>query len=172
MPGRIALRRILLTACLAACGESGGPLANESDALLLRSAGGAVIERGAGLLTFDAVVPFSCAGEDVRSIVYMPYEYQKVLLPTGEYVYHDRLITELVTGSLIGQSSGTVWTRTENRAVTQDHSTGGGSYHYSFTGTFISETGPTIEVHELFMVMRNANGELTVDRKELRCRVK
>lgn len=127
------------------------------------------IVRGTGVFTFDGLAWFECAGETVRSVVYAPYTYQLVQMPTGEYVYTERWDTDNVTGTLYGQESGHVWTRQHNISPYIERSTGGGMAHFTFTALFVSETAPTIQVQQIFHVSRSATGDITAQKVELRC---
>ena len=156
----------ILLAVAAGCSDHPASLATAPVSL---DAAGATVETGSGVFTFDAVVPFKCTGENVRSIVYAPYSWRRVQLPSGEYVYVERWDTDAVTGTLIGQTTGTIWVRTHNVTTLVERSTGGGMLEYTFSGTFVSETAPLIRVSEIFHVSRDASGRLTAQFSELSC---
>lgn len=170
---------VLAIALLAACGEGIDPLSPESadataiDAPEIVTAvanGGAVVERGSGVFTFDGIQFLDCVGEDVRSIVYAPYDFVLVETPTGDFVYHELWDTEAVTGTLIGQTSGIVWERTDNVSPMTIHSMGGGLIHYTFKGRFESDVAPDLKVREVFHLSRNAAGDLTAAFYKPSCR--
>jgi hypothetical protein len=104
--------------------------------------------------------------------VYAPFTYRLILTPRGDFVYVEHWDTEAVTGTMIGLDSGIVWTRTKNLSPYIVRSTGGGMEHYTFKGTFVSDHGPTIEVHEVYHVSYDANGELRVELFKFHARLK
>ena len=134
---------------------------------------GATIETGSGVFVVeDEVVWFEPVGEYVLVSVYAPFTYRLILTPRGDYVYVEHWDAEAVTGTMEGLSSGIVWTRTKNRSPYIVRSTGGRMEHYTFKGTFVSEDGPTIEVHEVYHVSYDANRELRVDLFKFHARLK
>jgi len=162
-----AFPMLAVLALFVACGESTDPVSPEAAAenpeLVSGTAdAGALVEEGTGVFTFDDIVFFDCVGENVRSIVYAPYTYRLIQMPSGGFVYQETWDTGAVTGTLIGQTSGIVWDRTNNVAPFIERSTGGGSgmIHYTFKGDFESDVGPDLKVHEVFHLSWNASGEL------------
>jgi hypothetical protein len=162
------ITRVLGTVILvavAACSDSTGPEAVPS----VQSS--ANVTTGTGAFTADNIVFFPCVGEVVHTVVNAPYTFYRVTLPTGEYVYHDHWDTKAVTGSLVGQTSGTVWVRDRNHATVIDRSTSGGMLHFTFSGIFVSDTGPTLLINEVFHTSRNAAGEIVAERYAFNCRL-
>lgn len=163
----------LLTAgLLAACTE---PVTAPRTATLeldaAPAASAASMTTGSGVFTHDGVSFFGCVGEEVHSVVAAPYSYHLVQTASGEEIYVEQWDQKAITGSLTGLSSGHYWTRVKNVSPMVIRSTGGGMTHYTFRGTFISETGPTLEVTEIYHTSRDANGRLVADKFETRCRV-
>jgi len=176
-----ALLALAALGLVLACGESTGPLspvnpdlsAGEGPEFVNATAdAGATVEEGTGVFTFDGIVFFDCVGEDVRSIVYAPYTYRITETPGGNLIYRETWDTEAVTGTLIGQTSGIVWQRTNNVSPLVQRSTGGasGMFHYTFKGDFESDVGPDLKVHEVFHLSWNAAGELTAEFHKANCR--
>ena len=134
---------------------------------------GATIETGSGVFIVEDVLEwFEPVGEEVLISVYAPFTYRLILTPRGDFVYVEQWDTEAVTGTMIGIDSGIVWTRTKNLSPYIVRSSGGGMEHYTFKGTFVSEDGPTIEVHEVYHVSYDANGELRVELHKFHARLK
>jgi hypothetical protein len=127
----------------------------------------AVVEKGTGVLEIDQVFFLDCFGEWVHEIGSVTYNYHRVQLPNGNYVYHD-LWLKLASTSY-GLESGHVWTINKNVSPYIERSTGGGMTHFTAQTTGVSETGPTIELRNVFHISFDANGELKVDRLEIRC---
>lgn len=154
----------------AACDKAiTGPtqLATARSAPVSRSA--ASVTDGTGSFSFDAVHYWSCAGEMVHNVFQISFTWTKVELPTGEYVYREPWHVNGVSGSITGLSSGTVWLREHMVSPYIERSMGGGMVEYTGHVRFVSETGPTIQVNEVFVLNSNANGEPTVDFYNAEC---
>lgn len=170
------LRTLVTIAVLAplasACDGSAPPTAPGTTALASGTANAADVSTGTGTFTHSAVGYFSCAGEDVLSVVNAPYIYRTVQTPQGTFLYVERWLTDQVTGTLTGQTTGTVWTREGNVTVYVERHGSGDLARYAFRGYFTNEAGDRILVNELFHVSQNVNGELTVDKYEFNCRLR
>lgn len=175
-----ALLALAAAGILAACDEADGPLSPENqessvydgpELVTAEPNAGAVLEEGTGVFTYDQVIYFACVGEDVRSIIHAPYTYRVVESPSGNNVYVELWDTDAVTGTLIGQTSGIVWSRINNVSPLVQRNTGGGSgmLHYTFKGDFESDVGPYLKVQQVFHMSWNASGELTADFSKSRC---
>ena len=123
----------------------------------------ATITSGTGTFSFDRVHYWGCVGEMVHNVFQVSFTWTKVETPTGEYLYREPWHVNGVVGSITGLSSGTVWLREHVVSPYIERSMGGGMVEYTGHVRFVSETGPTIQVNELFDVSSNANGETTVD---------
>lgn len=150
---------------LVACAPGSDPVAPEEDGVSLSQAS---VTNGTGTFSFDKTQWWDCAGEMIHNVFQISYSYTLVLLPTGEYVYRE-LWPYGAVGTITGLSSGTVWTRITVSPYVE-RSTGGGMVTYTGLVKFVSETGPTIQVHESFHVSNNANGEVTADHDEFDCK--
>lgn len=171
----IRLFRTLATVCLvapiaAACDGPIAPTAPGSVELAPRVASAAAVATGTGTFTYSGVSYFGCAGEDVLSVVNAPYVYRTVQTPNGTSLYVERWLTDQVTGTLTGQTTGTVWTREGNVTVYVERHGSGDLAKYAFRGYFTNPNGDRIDVNELFHVSVSANGEQTVDKYEFNCR--
>lgn len=129
------------------------------------------VTNGSDTFVFDQTHYWGCAGEMVHNHFEVTYDYTLVELPTGEHVYRALWPTG-VLGTITGLSSGTVWVRERTLAPQIQRSTGGGMESYTVLAWFVSETGPTIQVHENYHLSANANGEVTADVYSSDCRVK
>lgn len=129
----------------------------------------AVVSSGEGTFTFHAVHYWACVGEVVENSVEAPYRWHLVETPQGDFVYHDHWDQKTVEGTLVGQTTGTVWRRVQNGGPFIQRSTGGGMVQWAFHGWFVTDTGPDIRVHEVFHASRNANGELVAQRYDFSC---
>ena len=162
-PARVLITLIVVAA--AGCSDSTGPVADVSAQFEASAV------TGTGAFTADNVVFFPCVGEVVHTVVNAPYTFRLLTLATGEQVYHEHWDPHAVTGSITGLTSGTVWTRDRNRSALIDRTTGGGMLHFTFTGIFVSDTGPTLRINEVFHTSRNAAGELVIEKYEFNCRI-
>jgi hypothetical protein len=166
-------RRILTGFALAAgstgCGESHTtrPL-RFTDAA---PASFAQVEHGTAVFNFNRTHFFGCAGETVRNVFSVTFSYTRVRLPTGEYVYRELWPRQDAVGTVTGLSSGHVWQRNNLPSPYVERSTGGGMTHFTSHVRFVSETGPTLIVREVFHMSRNASGELVVDEYKASCDV-
>lgn len=133
------------------------------------SAKQAIVESGTAVFEYDGVGYWECADEDVHSVVYAPYRYHIVETPSGNLIRTENWDVKTVTGVVEGLESGHIWVRTHNVAPAVIRSTSGDMVQYTFKAKFISDTGPTIIVHETYHVTYNANGEKTVEKGEVRC---
>ena len=166
MARNIRILTVAIAAAAAACSDSAGPADPVAPIQM-----NATTTKGTGVFAVDNVVFFPCVGETVHTVLNAPFTFYLVTLPSGEYVYHDHWDTQAVTGTLTGLTSGTVWTRDRFRSPFMDRSTGGGTTHWTSTGIFVSETGPTLQINEVFHVSRNAAGEIKVLKHEFNCRI-
>jgi hypothetical protein len=181
---RLSFRFVLpaLTAALTACAES--PSAPAPSAVARGDAplaSAATVAGGTSVFTFsgdftsdtppDGVVS-ECFGEDIHVELHAPLAWRLVETPTGDFVYHDHFLTKQVVGSAVGLSTGTVWTRRQNVSPFLQHSMGGGLVFNTGRTTFVSETGPTVVVTEVFHVGTSANGAREVQFFKVNCHAK
>lgn len=159
----------MLLAVSAACADATAPAPDIVNGRA--SFQGATVERGEGMFTFNRVHFWACVGERVHNVVAIPLTWQRVLLPNGDYIYHEIVPAAEGVGTITGLTSGHVWRRDVLAAPYIERSTGGGMTHWIYRGRFVSETGPTLEVREVFHVSANANGEITAQHHEVECRV-
>lgn len=128
----------------------------------------AVVEKGEGVLNIEEEFFLECFGEVLHSIGTIPYTYHRVQLPNGNYVYHDLYLNP--TFVAVGLDTGTIWTLAKNVSPFVDRSTGGGATLWTSMQTWVSDAGEKVEVRNVFHVSYDANGNLKVDRLEIRCR--
>lgn len=128
--------------------------------------------KGTATFNFDQVHFWDCIGEDIHNVFQVTYDYTLIQLPSGEYVYRELWPNGKAVGTVTGLTSGHVWQRNIQASPFVDRSTGGGMTHWTYQGRFVSATGPTIDVHEVFHLSRDANGEVRVDSFKSSCRVK
>lgn len=168
MPSTFRFACPALLLLLAACSEGAPP--SPLAAPLVRQADAATVTSGTGVYVFQADVPFhECVGEVVRADVRAEYTYRLVRTPKGDALYVERWTPQSTTGTLTGLTSGHVWVRTRTVSPFISHTVGGGVTHYTFRGTFVSETGPTLEVREMFHVSADATGTVRVERVQMKC---
>lgn len=170
--GRLRWTIMLAFASLAplACAES--PAAPAPTALVTdATADAAAVSQGTGVFEWDGYAYIDCIGEEAHSVVSAPYEYHLVERANGESVYVELWDQHAITGTLDGLTSGHHWTRIHNVSPMVIRSAGGGMTHYTFRGTFVSETGPTLEWTEVFHTSRDANGRLVAEKLRINCRV-
>lgn len=132
----------------------------------------ATTERGTGTFGIDATFFWACAGEVVHNVFEVTFAYSRVVLPNGEYLYHEVWPNSTGVGTLTGLSTGTVWRRDVQSSQYIERSSGGGLVAYTYKGLFVSETGPTLDVQEVYHLSTSANGSVTVDNYSFTCRVK
>jgi hypothetical protein len=164
---------LLAAGLLAACSEpvTAPPSADLAlDAAPAASA--ASMTTGSGVFTYDGIAWVGCINEEAHSVVSAPYTYHLVQTANGDEVYIEQWDKTAITGSLTGLSSGHYWTRVDNVSPMVIRSAGGGMMQYTFKGTFVSETGPTLEWTEVYHISSNANGRLVVDKYRANCRVR
>ena len=123
----------------------------------------ASITDGTGSFSFDRVQYWDCAGEMVHNVFQVSFNWTRVDLPTGDYLYREPWHVNGVSGSITGLSSGIVWLREHMISPYLERSMGGGMVEFTGHVRFVSENGPNIQVNEVFVVSSNANGEQTVD---------
>ena len=171
MPCGTRIRCLPLILVAAACADFTAPepslRANDHPALMQ----GASVTRGTGVLRFDRVHFFACVGERVHNVFAIPYEFMLVQLPNGNHIYHELVPAAEGVGTITGLTSGHVWRRDVQSSPYFERSAGGGMTHWTYTGRFVSETGPTLQVHETFHLSANAQGEATVLHHDVQCRV-
>lgn len=172
---------VLAVALLAACGEGNDPFSPEpSDATAIDAPevvtaaanGGAVVERGETSFTVDFVDYFPCVDEVVHVTSFVPLDFQVVETSSGNVIYHDRIDTDEITGTIEGLTSGRIWVRSQNVSALVERSTGdGGMLHFTFKGDWVSENAPDLKVNEIFHASWNASGELTAEQYRFNCRM-
>ena len=136
------------------------------------SAAGATMTRGTATFSLDRVDFWDCVGEMIHNQFEVTFDFTLVLLPGGEFVYRELWPSAGPLGTITGLSSGTVWVRERTLSSYVARSTGGGLEMFTTNALFVSETGPTIRVREVFHVSGNANGEVTADFYQAHCDVR
>ena len=154
-----------------ACSDGGGPLAADRSIAERLPVQGDIVQAGTGVFTFEGIVPLDCIGESVHDIVSAPYTFHLITTPSGNSIYVEQWDRENVTGTLVGLTTGTVWTRVNTVSPFVDRTTGGASSMTAFVAQaeFVSETGPTFIGRDIFHISRDANGRVTSEFHEFRC---
>jgi hypothetical protein len=123
----------------------------------------AVVEQGTDHVDIYQDVDLSdWIGEWVHEDGGVTFNYHRVQLPNGDYVYHDLWFQ--TTSTLTGLKTGTKWILQRNVSPDVIRSTGGGMIMWTTLSIYVSETGPTIHIHYLYHISYDANGELRVQR--------
>ncbi len=130
----------------------------------------AVVEKGTGYLAYEWEGDIDCLDEAVRETASITYNYHLVTTPNGDIVYNDLWFN--LESTLVGVSSGTVWTLVKNVSPDVIRTTGGGSSLWTARTTYVSDAGQILEIRAQFQITYNANGELKIDRFEVRCWVR
>ena len=131
--------------------------------------GGAVVERGEGVFTFEGLVEdWPCLGTDVHSEINLTYVYHMVVTPSGKSVYVETWNPGVRDGLIIDLSTGETWDRTQTVSPFISHDNG--SMIYTFKTVFVNRTtGESMMVHEMYKLGYDANGELRVEDYKLLC---
>lgn len=169
MPRMLPLRCLMLV-LVAACADVRDATAPDEPAGIARL-DAATVTRGTGVFTFNRVHFWACVGERVHNVARMPLEWTQVVTPNGDVLYRELIMNGEGVGTVTGLTSGHIWRRDVKASPFIQHTMGGGMTHFTYQGRFVSETGPTLFVHEVFHVSRDASGEITVDHHEVSCRV-
>ena len=160
----------LLPLVLAACERDAvSPTGAET---LPRPAFGAYHENGEGVFVSSGDANLDCLSETVREVhTEILFRYQSTVTPGGSTILFARFIPGTATGTLVGLTSGTIWTL--DRVVSPEviRVTAGESLTYTANIWWVSETGPTLNIHSLFHVSTNADGEVTSEVELLTCRL-
>ena len=160
----------LLLVLVTACADGRDATAPDAPGSITRL-DAAAVTRGTGVFTFNRVHFWACVGERVHNVVRMPFQWTQVVTPNGDLLYRELSPNAEGVGTVTGLTSSHVWRRDVKASPFIAHTMGGGMTHFTYQGRFVSETGPTLAVHEVFHVSRNASGEITVEHHEVSCRV-
>jgi hypothetical protein len=108
----------------------------------------------------------------IHNVFEITFSYTAVTLADGRILYREIWPNTRGVGTVTGLTSGHVWRRDIRASPYILHSGGPSDFErYVYNGPFVSETGPTITVHETFQVSTNANGEVVVDQFESTCQL-
>lgn len=159
---------LLQLTLLAACSERLSPTAVRPSPSTLLAA--AVPVKGEGVLRGNGATDLDCIGEVGLFHSELPYRFQSVVTPSGNTEYHDAFIPSEGTGTIIGQTTGRVWTleRAVSPEVIQTNAAGERSF-FTTNNWYVSETGPRLNFHNTFQFRQNADGEIVVESLEVRC---
>lgn len=119
-------------------------------------------ERGEGVFVSSGEYGLDCLTEIVHEVrTEIPFRYHLTVTPNGNTILTDPFIPGTGTGTLVGLTSGTIWTL--DRVMSPDVQLVTAAQMYTFTANiwWVSETGPTINIHSLFHISTNADGEIT-----------
>jgi len=150
----------LLPLVLAACGHD--PVSPAGAVPLSRPVFAAYQEKGEGLFVSSGDYSLDCLSETVREVhTEILFRYHLTVTPGGGTVLADAFIPGTGTGTLVGLTSGTIWTL--DRVVSPEviRVTAGQMHTFTANIWWVSETGPTLNIHSLFHMSTNANGEIT-----------
>lgn len=133
-----------------------------------KGGGGAQVERGTGVFTFEDTYYWQCVDEVVHIVLYAPYTYHLVILPSGETIYHEHWDTENVVGTLEGMETGLTWHR--EQVVSPFVMIRDQVVHYTFNNVFVCDgDGPDIRVHEVYHRNLDGQGNVIADWTKFRC---
>lgn len=130
----------------------------------------ATVERGTYDFSFDAYQYWDCVGEDIHNVINGTARYSTVTNDQGS-LYRELWFSDRDAGTITGMTSGTVWRREIKASPFRTSDLGGGRTGFVYRGRFVSETGPTLFVREVFHTSSNAAGEVKVDNYEFTCDV-
>lgn len=156
----------LLPLVLAACErDSVSPAGAET---FPRPAFAAYQEKGEGVFVESGDFVLDCLSETVREVhTEIVFKYHLTVTPGGGTIFVDRFIPGTATGTLVGLTSGTIWTL--DRVISPEviRVTAGEMHTFTANIWWVSETGPTLNLHSLFHISTNANGEVTSTKFDL-----
>jgi hypothetical protein len=156
----------LLPLVLAACERD--PVAPARSEPLSRPVFAAYHEKGEGVFVASGDYVLDCLGETVREEhTEIRFRYHFTVTPSGRSVLVDPFIPGTATGTLVGLTSGTVWAL--DRVISPEVILVTAGQVHTFTANiwWVSETGPTLNVHSLFHMSTNADGEITSAKVDL-----
>lgn len=156
---------------LAACADT-GPAAPTADMHAGPAAEAAEVSTSSGVFEIEGEYYLDCVDEIIRETFRAPFTTRLIVNPKGGHTYLEPFDPMQATGTIVGLTSGHTWTHTRVVSPYVDRGGAGGMTHFIFRSTLVSETGPTLELRHLFHVTTDANGELRVDRLNLRCFVR
>ena len=164
---RIAALAVTI-APLVACGEA-GDRAPTAPPLATAAAAGATQEKGEGAYVVDATFFFSCVGERIHERTVIPFRYHATTTPSGNTVFVDQFIPGAGTSTIVGLTTGTVWTL--RRVVSPEviRTTAGELFRFTANIWYESETAPTLHIHSQYQIVQNAHGEITAEKNNLHC---
>ncbi len=133
-----------------------------------KGGGGAQVESGTGVFTFDGTFYWECVDEVVHVIVYAPYTYRLITLPSGESIYQEHWDTENVFGTLEGLETGLTWQR--EHVVTPLVMVRDQVVHYTLNQVFVCDgDGPDVRVHEVYHRSLDGDGDVVAEWDKFRC---
>ena len=163
---------ILFLAAAAACSEPTSAPADEDAGLsLTASANGTAVDRGDGVFAVvNDVLYLDCVGEEVRFNATVPFRWTLATTPSGHTNYMATFIPHTQSGVAVGQTSGRVWTLNHVISPQGTRSTASTTV-LTFTALqmWVTDGGPTMQLHTLFRVSQRADGTTVVDKFEFRC---
>lgn len=162
---------LLVFAALVSCSDNGGPLSVADSTGDLHPTQADIVEHGTGVLVFDGILSLACLDEDVHEVLNAPYTFQRVTTPSGNTIYREPFDHKLVTGTMTGLSTGTVWQRTTTVSpfVSRNTAGGGGMTHFTSMAKWVSETGPDIHGTQVFHISFDASGRVTAEHSSFSC---
>ncbi len=129
-------------------------------------------ENGEGVIVERGDNDLNCLNETVRGGVEIPYRYHLTVTPSGHTILVETFIPGTGTGTLLGLSSGTIWTLDRVVSPYVERVTAGTSVQFTANIWWVSETGPTLNIHSVFHISTNARGEITATKVDLgRCQL-
>jgi hypothetical protein len=130
----------------------------------------AVEMSGTGVLSGSGRRFLDCIGEVGILQSDIPYRFHSVVTPSGAMHFTDSFIPGEASGSIVGESTGRVWTLQRAISPEVSQTTGAGESSFFTTNNwYTSETGPTLNFHNTLRFRQNADGQVTVDDFEIRC---
>ena len=163
----IAALAVLVTPLLS-CGDAAGP-GPTAPPLAAVAAAGATQEKGVGLFESSGTGFNECLGEVTSARIAIPYTYHATTTPSGNTIFVDHFIPGAANGTLVGLTTGRVWTMRRNISPEVIRTTAGEMYHAVANIWWESETGPDVQYHNSYHIVQNASGDITVERLVIRC---
>ena len=161
-PTRLAL---LLVAFAIGCGDDAVAPGTQD---LAQPVFAAFHENGEGVFVSSGDYNLNCLNETVREAgTEIAYRYHLTVTPSGHTIFVEPFIPGTGTGTLLGLSSGTIWTLDRVVSPYVERVTAGTSVHFTANIWWVSETGPTLNIHSLFHISTNANGQITAAKVDL-----
>jgi hypothetical protein len=133
----------------------------------------AVVEKGTKVAFWDQIVDLTpCIGEWVHDSGSVTYKYHVVVTPNGESLYHELWLDGNASGTIVGLTTGTIWTLEKIVSPCIIQTTENGMMHWTSLSRAVSETGATLQFNSLYDGWFDEDGELQVKVYRCNCQAK